>query len=161
MRSSDYFLLMFCKLDVQLSPPISESESSNSLALKFSKLISKIADFSQNAVVNLSCWGEALLNQNLLKMIDCILSYSGLSVLIELSQLNLSDEKLQKISEIVKNSPERTNGKEKIYWIVSVDACNQDSYQKIHGNSSNFEETCQSILKLSSLFENSVYRCSD
>ena len=123
----------------------------------FSNLIDKIAEFSSEAVISLSLWGEATLHPQFEKFIEKVLSYSGLSVLIELSQLNLSDEKLQKISQIVKNSPERTNGKEKIYWIVSVDACNQTSYEKIHGNSSSFEEVCASVLKLSSLFKNCVY----
>ena len=85
------------------------------------------------------------------------MSYSGLSVLIELSELNLSDEKLNKISQIVKNSEARTNGKEKIYWIVSVDAANQEVYEKIHGKNSSFEQSCSAVLKLSSLFENCVY----
>jgi spiro-SPASM protein len=133
-------------------------KSSEFMSLEnFSNLIDKIAEFSSEAVISLSLWGEATLHPQFEKFIEKVLSYSGLSLLIELSQLNLSDEKLSEIEKIVKNSPERTNGKEKIYWIVSVDACNQDSYAKIHGNSSNFEETCQSILKLSSLFENCVY----
>jgi spiro-SPASM protein len=123
----------------------------------FSVLVDKIAEFSSEAVISLSLWGEATLHPQFDLFIEKILSYSGLSLLIELSQLNLSDEKLQKISEIVKNSPERTNGKEKIYWIVSVDACNQASYEKIHGNSSCFEDVCAGVLKLSSLFENCVY----
>ena len=123
----------------------------------FSVLVDKIAEFSSEAVISLSLWGEATLHPQFDLFIEKILSYSGLSILIELSQLTFSDEKLQKIAEIVKNSPERTNGKEKIYWIVSVDACNQDSYEKIHGKNSSFEQASLSVLKLSSLFENSVY----
>ena len=64
---------------------------------------------------------------------------------------------LNKISQIVKNSEARTNGKEKIYWIVSVDAANQEVYEKIHGKNSSFEQSCSAVLKLSSLFENCVY----
>ncbi len=124
---------------------------------KFSILVDKIAEFSSEAVISLSLWGESTLHPQFEKFIEKVLSHSGLSVLIELSQLNLSDEKLSEIAQIVKNAPKRTNGHEKIYWIISVDACNQETYQKIHGNSSSFEETCESVLKLSSFFEGCVY----
>ena len=69
----------------------------------FSNLIDKIAEFSSEAVISLSLWGEATLHPQFEKFIEKVLSYSGLSLLIELSQLNFSDEKLQKIAEIVKN----------------------------------------------------------
>lgn len=133
-------------------------KSSEFMSLEnFSILIDKIADFSSEAVISLSLWGESTLHPQLEKIIEKVLSYSGLSVLIELTQLNLTDEKLSEIEQIVKNASKRTNGYEKIYWIVSVDACNQDSYQSIHGKLSNFEEVCESVLKLSSLFEGCVY----
>lgn len=133
-------------------------ESSDFMSYEnFSTLIDKIAEFSGEAVISLSLWGESTLHPQLDLFIEKILSYSGLSVLIELSELNLSDEKLNKISQIVKNSEARTNGKEKIYWIVSVDAANQEVYEKIHGKNSSFEQVCSAVLKLSSLFENCVY----
>ena len=64
---------------------------------KLKTAIDKIAEFSSEAVISLSLWGEATLHPQFEKFIEKVLSYSGLSVLIELSQLNLSDEKLSEI----------------------------------------------------------------
>ena len=69
----------------------------------FSLLVDKIAAFSGEAVVCLSLWGEAILHPQLDLFIEKILSYSGLSVLIELSGRKFSESMIERIKEAAKN----------------------------------------------------------
>ncbi|MGP1588044.1 MAG: spiro-SPASM protein [Treponemataceae bacterium] len=124
---------------------------------KFCTLIDKIADFSGEAVICLSLWGEAVLHPKLASMIKKILSYSGLSVLIELSDAVFEPEKILKIKEIEQQSEKRTNGQEKIIWIVSLDSVDSQMYEKLHGNSVGFTEAINNFENLKKSFPSSVY----
>ena len=142
---------------------VKKSEKSLENFEEFSKLISKISEFSENAVINLSCWGESLLNPNLLKMIECILSYSGLSVFLETDGTLVTDDFCNELSKIVNNASKRTNGFEKLMISVSVDAFTSQTYQKIHPDcscssvSNDFEKSVEAVKKLCAVLPNSVY----
>ena len=58
----------------------------------FSKLIEKINDFSKEAVIGLSAWGEPLNHPDFAKIIEKVLSYKGLSVFIETDGFNVTEE---------------------------------------------------------------------
>ncbi len=99
----------------------------------FFSLIDKIADFSDDAIISLSIFGEPALHEDIIPMIEKVLTYPKLSVLIETTGLNWTDEMLRQIEELVKNASERENGMLPLYWIVSIDAVSSAMYAKIHG----------------------------
>ncbi len=128
----------------------------------FMKLVDKIADFSDDAIISLSVYGEPALHEDIVPMIEKILSYPKLSVLIETSGLNWSDEVIEKIHKAVETSKERGNGMLPIYWIVSIDAVSSAMYAKVHS----LDEADANIKlkqagsftdKINKLFENSVW----
>lgn len=125
----------------------------------FNKIIENIQEFSGEAVVSLSMWGEALKNPNLISFISKIMEYSGLSVLIEISGEKIDRNLFNQIAEIINKAKKRSNGFEKIYWIVSIDSCDQVSYEALHGNNetNNYQYAIENILALKELFPNCVY----
>ena len=99
---------------------------------KFSALVDDIAGFSEDAVVSLSLFGEAGGVPELEKYVEKILSYSGLSVLIETDGVSLTRSTAEKILSAEKNSVRRTGNHEKIYWLVQVDAVDENQYMALH-----------------------------
>ena len=138
---------------------VKQSEKSLENFEEFSKLISKISEFSENAVINLSCWGESLQNPNLLKMIECILSYSGLSVFLETDGTLVTEDFCNELAKIVQSSPNKTNGFEKIMIAVFVDAFTAQTYKTIHPDCSEnaFEKSVEAVSKLCAVLPNCVY----
>lgn len=98
----------------------------------FSNLVKQIADFSENAVISLSLWGEALYHPELFNFIKEVIKYSGLSVVIETTGDKISEDMIAKIKEEAEKKSFSTNGYEKIMWIVYVDATTQEKYKEIH-----------------------------
>ena len=98
----------------------------------FSSLVDKIAAFSEKAVISLSAWGEALSNPDCLKMIEKVLSYSGLSVFIESDGLLITEEFCEKLKKIVDEAPERSNNWQKVMIAISLDAFSVQTYCKLH-----------------------------
>lgn len=123
----------------------------------FISLIDKIADFSRKAVVSLSLWGEALEHPDLISFVDAILSHPGLSVLIETDGQKVTEVLAQKINEICSKYPERTNGYEKILWIVKIDSATKEMYQKINGLDDGYDKAVLAVEVLSKYFAGSVY----
>lgn len=125
----------------------------------FTKIIENVNEFSGEAVVSLSMWGEALKNPNLIEFIKKIMEYSGLSVLIEISGEKVDKNLFNTIAEVINKAKKRTNGYEKIYWIVSIDSCDQASYEVLHGQNedNNYQYAIENMLVLKELFPNCVY----
>ena len=124
---------------------------------KFAVLADKINFFSENAVVGLSAWGEALNHPEILKFIEKILSYSGLSVLIETDGVNVTPDLCEKIKTLADSAAERTNGWNKIMFIVKMDAFTQKTYEKLHGEKADLAKTVEAIKNLAAVFPHAVY----
>ena len=88
-----------------------------------------------------------------------VLKYKGLSVLIETSGENVTEELANKVAAIISDSPVRTGEYPPVIWIVNVDAINQDIYSVMHHGCSNdaFEKACNAVSILASRFSNAVY----
>ncbi|MCR4743296.1 MAG: spiro-SPASM protein [Treponema sp.] len=125
----------------------------------FSTLIDKINSFSQEAVISLSAFGEAFTHPDLIKMVEKILSYKGLSLFIESDGLFISDEFCSKLKEIIESSGERCNGWEKVMIAINLDAFSKSVYQKIHKNcpEDSFDKALDSIKKLYQLIPGNIY----
>jgi spiro-SPASM protein len=99
----------------------------------FEKLIQKISEYSEDAVINLSYFSEAMRHPQVFDFIKTVLQYEKLSVLIETTGQNITEAFVSKVYEQVKQNPVRTNNYSPVYWIVSLDSVNQQMYEKFHG----------------------------
>ena len=122
---------------------------------QFKSIVSQISALSENAVVGLSAWGEALEAPDFEKYIEEVLKYEGLSVLIETDGTLVTTELASKISSIGKSN--------KISWIISIDAFTEKKYNTMHGfeensmEKSNYSKAVDSISILEEYFAGNVY----
>jgi spiro-SPASM protein len=117
---------------------------------KFENLLDKIINFSGDAVIDLSLWGELSLHPQKMKLIEAVLSRSELSLIIETSGLGWKNEELEKCAEICNSLSQKTCS-----WIVSLDTNDPGRYAELRG--SGFAETQSCAKKLLSLFPNDCY----
>jgi len=120
------------------------------------KLIDKIAGFSENAVIGLSFFGDPVNHPDFVKICEKILSYSGLSVFVETDFMSL--ETARDLKVVSDNSPERTNGFDKIMIAINMDASTPETFSKIRrGKEGDFEKAVQSVAWVAELFPTSTY----
>ena len=96
------------------------------------RLIEAIADFSESAVISLSLYGEPLLHPQFVTIVGQILNHRHLSVLIETSGIVEKTaaylEDFDRLVQICRDIPPRSNGRLPIYWIVDIDAAGAVSH---------------------------------
>ncbi|QTQ13848.1 spiro-SPASM protein [Treponema parvum] len=123
---------------------------------KFKTLVNRIADFSENAVLSLSLWGEPLYHEHIKDIVSEVLKYPGLSVFIETTGDGLSEALASQIAEICDRCAPRTNGYAPVMWVVLLDSVTKEKYKEIHFVDG-FELALNSINLLSKYFPKSVY----
>ena len=126
-------------------------------AQKFNRLVKEIADFSGDAVISLSAWGEPLLHPEFIELCKTVLEEDGLSLLIETDGLLVTEELCAALKTYLEKSPECTNVYGKIIWIIRIDAFTQELYAKIHGDEKYFSKAVNSVSILQKYFSGSVY----
>jgi len=124
---------------------------------KFETLLTEITAFSGDAVIDLSLWGELSLHPEKLKLIEAVLSQSGLSLIIETSGLGWKNEELEKCASLSAeySRNKRGNPIAALSWIVSLDTVNPQVYQNIRRQGFAEAENCAK--KLFSLFPKDCY----
>lgn len=127
----------------------------------FRKIIRKIADFSETAVVSLSAWGEASLHPDFVEMVKTVLSEPGLSVLVEGDCANITEKMCEELKEICGSAAPRKQWAQEnaeIMWLVTLDAFSEEIYSKIHkGAPGNFEKSKEAVALLEKYFPGNVY----
>jgi len=124
----------FCRSGKGSSPAISATSRGDFMSLDdFKAIIRKISLYSEDAVVSLSLWGECAYHGDIAEMVRTVLSFPGLSLLLETTGIGWKQEVLEEISSIVKASGPRTNGQLPVNWIVSLDAAGSACYGSMHG----------------------------
>ena len=131
---------------------------------QFAPLVKQIASFSENAVISLSLWGEALYHPQLLQFVAEVLKYPGLSVFIETTGemfgktagTALTETFAAKIADAAKNAVPRTNGYEKVMWVVLLDAVTKEKYEEIHFTDG-FTTALKAVTVLEKYFPLAVY----
>ncbi|MCR4733447.1 MAG: spiro-SPASM protein [Treponema sp.] len=124
---------------------------------KLFQLIEKIHAFSSEAVISLSAWGEAFLHPDIIKIVEKILSYPGLSVFIESDGLGLTDEICNSLKSLCDKAEKRKNQFSKIMIVLRMDAFTEDTYKVLHPNGGSLEEVQTAFTKLSALLPGDVY----
>ena len=124
---------------------------------KACSLIDQIAKFSGEAVVGLSAWGECFNHPDLLKIIEKILSYEGLSVFIEADGCSIPDSFATELAKVVNAAPERKNGWQKIMLVVSMDGFTAQTCAGLRGSDFNLEKSVDAVKKLQEAVPDCVY----
>ncbi len=116
---------------------------------KFSALVKKIKSFSQNAVVSLSLFGEAVLHPEIDSFVREIFQ-NDLTAFLEIDGAALKDfvesEAYKKIRDFVPNE-----GRKKIIFAVSLDAFSDEKFSALHGGA-NLQDAISAIKIISANF---------
>ena len=123
----------------------------------FAALVPQMASLSERAVVSLSAWGEPLTHPDLPRLIRTVLMESGLSVLIETDGLLVTEQVCADSAAAVAAAPRRTNGLPPLMWIVSVDACTEETYRAVWRGAPTFLQAQQAVALLTQYFPGDVY----
>jgi len=105
----------------------------------FSRLVRKIADFSGDAVVDISLWGEPALHPRIEDIVHAALGVPGIDLVIETSGIGWPAGSLARIAA----------GPKQPRWIVSLDASRESVYRELRGEG--FAEavrTAEELLRL-------------
>ena len=122
----------------------------------FKKILERITEFSENAVISLSAFGEPLLHPEFFDFVREILSANDenhtISLLIETDGVLVTEELSAKIASLASSRHAEVN------WIVSLDAVEKSLYAKIHNCSEDdFEKALSSVQILEHSFPHHVY----
>ena len=118
---------------------------------KFETLLDNIINFSDDAVIGLSLWGELSFHPEKLKLIESVINKKELSLVIETSGLGWKNEELEKCAEISKHKKSISP----LSWIVSLDSSDPKKYNELRGSGFSEANTCAK--KLLSLFPDDCY----
>jgi spiro-SPASM protein len=122
---------------------------------RFAALLDKIAEFSGDAVIDLSLWGELALHPQKAALVAAILDRPGLSALIETSGLGWNTAELEGLAERASCAAPRKNNMACLSWIVSLDAADGGRYRDIRG--AGFAEATECAKTLTRLFPGNAY----
>lgn len=122
----------------------------------FLLILEKIASFSEDAVISLSLWGEALQHPDILFFIEEILKKPKLSLLIETTAYPISNEFIEKV-KIILTKYQKEDIYERMYWILGLNAQSSEKYGELHGNTLSLEEAESQFLRLQEAFPHSAY----
>ena len=125
---------------------------------KYSEILKKISETSEEAVINPSFFGEPLLHPDFFEIVEKTLSNPDFTLLIETDGLNVTEELVKKLSEIA-DSKEVTNSFDlgRIIWIVKIDAFSAAMYSKLHGGCDGFEKAVNAVKLINQYFPKKVY----
>lgn len=114
----------------------------------FATLLDKIADFSGDAVIDLSLWGELALHPQKLELIKMVLEKPALSLIVETSGIGWKADELEELSRYAEKAAPRKNHMAPVSWIVSLDACDPGRYREIRGPGFSEAQSCAKKLLL-------------
>lgn len=99
---------------------------------KVLELVKRISEFSENAVIGLSAFGECFSHPDIIKIIEEIIKHEGLCVFAETDGLSFTDEIVLNLKNLYEKYPQKKNAFPKIMIAVKLDAVSEDFYKKIH-----------------------------
>ena len=113
---------------------------------RFSSIVVAVSEFCEDAVLDLSPWGEPSLHPDIEGLIDEVLGHEGLSLIVETSGIGWKPGIL---ASLAKRWPSR------LHWVVSLDTSEPGLYARLRG--SGFEEARATALSLLELFPSTAY----
>ena len=124
---------------------------------KFNQILDKVIEFSGDAVISLSLWGELALHPQKIELISKVLDRPSLSLIIETSGIGWTSEELKTLSSLAANAAKPSNVllDSPLSWIVSLDAFDPARYKTIRGPG--FSEAAAFAKQLFELFPKDIY----
>lgn len=143
-----------CKQKYGTEPALINNNEAFMPLVRFEQLIEQAWKLSEEAVVSLSLWGEALLHPEIEKCIRVVLERRGLSLCIETDACVVTESLLNRIIAAINDLDWRG----RLFWIVSCDAASAETYAKLHGTTAeNFAALRKHIDMLQNAFPQAVY----
>ena len=141
-------------------PLITENTSRKDFmpANHFDELLNKITAFSDDAVIDLSLWGELGFHPQKMQLIENVLNHKKLTLVIETSGIGWKEDELEKCAALnaaLSAAVTRNNTLPPLSWIISLDTIDPQRYLELRGNG--FAEACSTAKKLLSLFNKNCY----
>jgi spiro-SPASM protein len=121
----------------------------------FSSLLDKIVDFSGDAVVDLSLWGELALHPGRIELVGEVLRRPALSLVIETSGIGWEKADFRTLAREAAAAAPRKNGMAALSWIVSLDSSDEAEYRATRGEG--FSVALENARSLFALFPNDAY----
>jgi spiro-SPASM protein len=125
---------------------------------QFEKLLEKISAFSDDAVIDLSLWGELSLHPRRMDLIRMVLSRPNLALIIETSGIGWKNGESEEALALAKEAADksgRISPLPPLSWIVSLDSADSQHYENLRGPF--FAEAQAFAKKLFTLFPNDAY----
>lgn len=91
---------------------------------RFAALMDGLAAFTDDAVIDLSPWGEPSLHPDFGGLVDAVLRHEGFSLIVETSGLGWKPGVLESVA---------ARHQERLDWIVSLDAATPETYARLRG----------------------------
>ncbi|MDR1256649.1 MAG: spiro-SPASM protein [Spirochaetaceae bacterium] len=99
----------------------------------FSLLLDKIAGFSDDAVIDLSLWGELALHPQKMELVKAVLRRPSLSLVIETSGIGWKRADFETLAGEAAACAPRKNGMAALSWIVSLDTSGEAGNERGDG----------------------------
>ncbi|GAH39463.1 unnamed protein product, partial [marine sediment metagenome] len=112
----------------------------------FKNILNNIEGLCEDAVINISLWGEPAYHSHISEIVQAALDRRGFRVIIETSGIGWDSEVFTEIAK---------NNKKSLDWVVSLDANKPEMYQHLRGPG--FEEAQKTIEALLACFPEHVY----
>jgi spiro-SPASM protein len=132
-----------------------ENEFSYMRLEDFSLILDKIIDFSDDAVVDLSLWGDLSMHPQKNELVTAVLRHPSLALVIETSGIGWEKADFETLASASAAAVPRKNGMHPLSWIVSLDTNDEMEYQKLRGKG--FGEAVENARSIVSLFPKNSY----
>jgi spiro-SPASM protein len=121
----------------------------------FSRLLDSIVDFSGDAVIDVSLWGEFALHPQKMELIRAVLLRPALSLIVETSGIGWEKTDFERLAAEAAAAAPRKNGMAALSWIISLDSSDETEYRKLRGEG--FSEAMENARSIVSLFPKDGY----
>jgi spiro-SPASM protein len=92
---------------------------------RFASLLDQVVELSDDAVIDLSLWGEPSLHPDIGGLVEEVLERPSLSLIVETSGIAWDRAVPERLA--------RLDGSERIHWVVSLDAWSPELYARLRG----------------------------
>ena len=104
---------------------------------RFREILNQISAFSEDAVIDISLWGEPSLHPDIRAIVAAVLEKPELTLIIETSGIGWQEDTLSAILDMAEKVPDTRQYAPfegpRLHVIVSLDAWNNETYNKLRG----------------------------
>jgi spiro-SPASM protein len=113
---------------------------------RFERIAAQAEEFCGDCVIGVSLWGEPSLHPRFLELCESVAGRKGLRLLVETSGIGWEPGIFSKLKDLLKD---------RISWIVSLDAADEETYGRLRGKG--FSEAVGTAYELLRIFPGQTY----